>query len=166
MPEKVKSRWQQWADKNRDHVNAYWRNWSKTNRPRKNATQQKWRRKNLDKQKQYRDTYYEKHLRRVMLSSAKKRARQKKLPFSLTLDDVQIPTICPVLKIQIDLSPPGEKNDMLGKGRRYGPSLDRIVGSLGYVPGNVRVISWRANFIKTDATPEELRLVADFMAGG
>ena len=44
------------------------------------------------------------------------------------------------------------------------PSLDRINPKLGYVKGNVQVISWRANNIKRDATAEELRLVADFVA--
>jgi hypothetical protein len=39
------------------------------------------------------------------------------------------------------------------------PSLDRIDSSLGYVKGNVWVISWRANHIKTDATLDELRLL-------
>ncbi len=37
------------------------------------------------------------------------------------------------------------------------PSLDRIDSSLGYVKGNVWVISWRANHIKTDASLEELK---------
>ncbi len=40
------------------------------------------------------------------------------------------------------------------------PTLDRIVPELGYVRGNVRVISSRANQIKSDATPAELLQVA------
>jgi hypothetical protein len=43
------------------------------------------------------------------------------------------------------------------------PTLDRINNSCGYVPGNVAVISWRANRIKCDATPEELRRIADYV---
>lgn len=39
------------------------------------------------------------------------------------------------------------------------PSLDRIDSSLGYVEGNVWVISTRANRIKSDATLEELKLL-------
>ena len=39
------------------------------------------------------------------------------------------------------------------------PSLDRIDGAKGYVKGNVRVISHRANMLKNDATIEELELV-------
>ena len=39
------------------------------------------------------------------------------------------------------------------------PNLDRIFPKKGYVPGNVRVISQRANRIKSDATVEEMRAV-------
>ena len=40
-------------------------------------------------------------------------------------------------------------------------TVDRIDSSLGYVKGNVWVVSYRANAIKRDATPEELRRIAD-----
>ena len=43
------------------------------------------------------------------------------------------------------------------------PTLDRIVPSLGYVPGNVVVISHKANSIKSNATAAEIRAVADWL---
>jgi hypothetical protein len=43
------------------------------------------------------------------------------------------------------------------------PSLDRIDPSFGYVPGNIAVISKRANTIKTNATTDEVRRVAEWM---
>jgi hypothetical protein len=43
-----------------------------------------------------------------------------------------------------------------------GASLDRIDRSKGYVPGNVRVISLRANLLRKDITHRELRALADF----
>lgn len=43
------------------------------------------------------------------------------------------------------------------------PSLDRIVPALGYAPGNIHWISYRANAIKSNATPDELHKVADYM---
>lgn len=39
------------------------------------------------------------------------------------------------------------------------PSIDRVDTSKGYTPENCRVISWRANRLKSDATPEELVLL-------
>lgn len=41
------------------------------------------------------------------------------------------------------------------KSRRYSRSLDRIIPELGYVPGNVQVISQLANAMKWDSTREE-----------
>jgi hypothetical protein len=61
--------------------------------------------------------------------------------------------VCPVLGIAINAN----------HGRQGyfpdSPSLDRIVPSRGYTKGNVRVISQRANQLKSDATLAELRLV-------
>jgi len=87
-----------------------------------------------------------------MLYSARKRSKTKNLDFNIELSDIQIPEFCPVLNIRLV---PGRQ---LGAGNRSDdtPSLDRIVPSLGYTKGNVRVISWRANRLKSDATPEEL----------
>ena len=42
------------------------------------------------------------------------------------------------------------------------PSLDRLIPKLGYVKGNIVIVSTRANTIKRDATPEELMKIAKF----
>ena len=86
-----------------------------------------------------------------MLSSAHTRARKRGIPFTITADDISIPSHCPVLGLPLEQ----------GAGDRA-PSLDRIKPSLGYVPGNVIVISSRANRIKNDATPLELYAIAEF----
>ena len=75
--------------------------------------------------------------------------------FDIDESDVVIPLWCPVLGIRIVLD--------VGKGRSDNtPSLDRIDNQLGYVKGNVEVISWRANRLKSDATPDELRRLAKY----
>lgn len=83
----------------------------------------------------------------------KKRARKTGTEFSLELNDIPfIPEYCPVLGIKIianNLAGPIDSS----------PSLDRINPKLGYIKGNVRIISNRANRIKSDATLEELKLV-------
>jgi hypothetical protein len=43
------------------------------------------------------------------------------------------------------------------------PSLDRIIPSLGYVKGNVVVISVKANAIKSNATLQEIEMVANWL---
>lgn len=45
------------------------------------------------------------------------------------------------------------------------PTIDRIINDLGYVKGNVIVISWRANRIKSDATLAELKAIVAFYEG-
>lgn len=89
-----------------------------------------------------------------MWEQAKRRAKRDGLPFSLALDDVpEVPVSCPVLGIPLV---PNKKAGPIDTS----PSLDRICPSLGYVAGNVRVISFRANRLRSDATAEELRAIA------
>lgn len=42
------------------------------------------------------------------------------------------------------------------------PTLDRLDNTKGYVRGNVIVVSYRANRLKSDATIYELRRLAEF----
>jgi hypothetical protein len=46
------------------------------------------------------------------------------------------------------------------------PTLDRWDNAKGYVPGNVFVISWRANRIKWDCSLVELEAVAKYARYG
>lgn len=85
-------------------------------------------------------------------SKARTRARKSGLPFDITPEDVIIPKLCPILKQPL----------VVLSGGPYSPSLDRIKPKLGYVRGNVCVISHRANSIKRDATKEEILLMAQW----
>lgn len=78
-------------------------------------------------------------------SSAKKRGSE----CTITMDDISVPDRCPVLGIPLVYAD-GPRNDAT-------PSIDRIDPAKGYIPGNVHVVSWRANKIKQDATLTELR---------
>lgn len=85
-----------------------------------------------------------------------------KIPKSVRLElleSIELPKECPML---------GQELNYLGTGEQatrseYSPSLDRIDSTQGYVKGNLQVISWRANRIKNDATPEELDKIATYM---
>lgn len=89
----------------------------------------------------------------VTLNSARTRARKNGIPFSLGKSDLPpIPEVCPVLGIALTVWGSETRNES--------PSLDRIVPSRGYIPGNVRWISTRANILRRDASASELALVA------
>lgn len=77
-----------------------------------------------------------------LFNAAKTRATAKGREFNLELTDIRIPELCPVFHTAM-----------------VSPSLDRIDSSKGYVKGNVRVISKRANQLKNNATVEEMEMV-------
>lgn len=88
--------------------------------------------------------------------SLKKRAKLKGFEFDLELSDIpQIPKVCPVLGIPII------SNDGISAPTDNSPSVDRIDSTKGYIKGNIRIISNRANRIKSDATIDELRMVLE-----
>lgn len=92
---------------------------------------------------------------------AKKRADASngKIPFRLALSDIPvIPAICPVLGIPL-IPSKGQHSST-----HNSPSLDRIFPALGYVSGNIRVISLRANRLKNNGTAAELMMVAQDVA--
>lgn len=97
-------------------------------------------------------------LKKQMVLRCKARAAKRGIPFGLSYTDFDIPERCPILGVNLSV---GDKQG----GSPFSPSLDRIIPSLGYVRGNVMVISKRANTIKSDATAEELLAVAKFIAG-
>jgi hypothetical protein len=94
-----------------------------------------------------------------MFKAAKFRAKLKGVPFNLEPSDVIIPTHCPILGIPII----PKTGHGIGSVRGDSPTLDRIIGQLGYVKGNVMVISFRANAIKSNATPSEMAKILDYM---
>lgn len=86
--------------------------------------------------------------------SAKNRAKMLSIAFDLTPDDIVIPTVCPVLGF------PLEKGIFKrGKNREFCPSIDRIDSTKGYVKGNVRVISYRANRWKSNMTLDDMQKI-------
>lgn len=90
--------------------------------------------------------------RKTMLRMAKHRARISGMECTITLEDIVIPELCPLLGIPIFVN-----------SKKHGfnsPSLDRILNTYGYVTGNVLVVSHRANGLKRDAQSSELLTLA------
>lgn len=106
-----------------------------------------------------RDRYYndpDRHVKRL-LGYARNRAKAKGLDFSLTKADIVIPELCPILGKPLEFGTDGP----IG----MSPSLDRVDSSKGYITGNVRVISHRANSLKSNSTIDEVRALLNYMEG-
>jgi len=85
---------------------------------------------------------------------ARTRSRQKNIEFTIVKEDIIIPEVCPILEIP------------LAKGDGYLPnamSLDRVDNNKGYVPGNVRVISRKANLMKSSLTLDVLEKLIKYI---
>ncbi len=91
-------------------------------------------------------------------AAAKKRAKEKGLPFDILVEDIVVPDRCPVFGV------PLTKQEI--KAGPFSPSLDRIIPFLGYTKDNVQVISKKANAMKLDASPDELRQFAYWVLRG
>ena len=75
--------------------------------------------------------------------------------WELSFGDIEWPTHCPILGIELDYFAEGRQENS--------PSFDQIDSGKGYVQGNVQILSWRANRIKNDGTAEEHRKIADYL---
>lgn len=100
----------------------------------------------------YERKHYAANPQRYMLKNATMRAKQLGLVCTITEKDITIPVFCPLLNLELKRG--------VGKQHAASPSIDRIKPELGYVPGNVWVISHRANELKRDATVQELQMLA------
>tara|TARA_B110000858_G_scaffold125926_1_gene143476 strand:+ start:1535 stop:1777 length:243 start_codon:yes stop_codon:yes gene_type:complete len=72
--------------------------------------------------------------------------------FNLTIDDIKIPTVCPIFETPIVYG----DTDLCA-------SIDRIDNSKGYIKGNIQIISNRANRIKNNASLQELKEIIKHM---
>ena len=101
-----------------------------------------------ESRKDYQKTWRRNNRAYKMWDNAKQRAKRQVLPFTITVEDIVIPETCPIFGTPLIWSET-PTNDM--------PTLERIIPALGYVPGNIAVISFRANRIKNDASLAELK---------
>lgn len=120
------------------------------------AARKRYLAKHPGKDAKYQRTMKEKDPRISLLNSARERARRFNLPINLTREDIVIPEFCPIFPNLI-------LERMSGFGRDNSPTLDRVIPRLGYIKGNVEVISFKANRLKSNATADELFAVAAYL---
>lgn len=126
--------------------------------------------KHKDKNLEYKKEYYLEHQEhyiqlarddrknnpeKYLWKAAKKRAKEKSLPFNIAVEDIVIPDNCPVFGF------PLEAGSMLE--RWNSPSLDKIIPELGYVKDNIKVISFKANTLKRDGHIEDFEKIISYI---
>lgn len=98
-------------------------------------------------------------IKRRLVKGARQRAKRAGVPCTVEVEDIDLPTHCPVLGRAL------RSFEGCGKGpRNDSPTLDKIVPALGYVPGNILVVSQKANRLKNQLSPTQLALFARFYA--
>lgn len=93
----------------------------------------------------------------LRLSKKKSEAVRRGIEFAITWEDVDWPTHCPIFGTELNYFSDSSCDRLLA------PSIDRIDPKKGYVPGNVAVISYRANRIKNDGSAEDHRKIAEYI---
>lgn len=115
----------------------------------------KYRERNKERFNNYKKEEYIRKRANHILYGARERSKLFNLEFNLTIDDIVIPSICPILGIPIRI--------VSGEGRTWdGPSIDRIDNEKGYVKGNIIIVSDEANVMKSDSTQRERELICEF----
>ena len=126
---------------NPEKTKAATKKWRLANKLRFNETRRIWRSKNIVK---------------ALFLEARGRAKARGVEFTILLTDIPpIGTHCPLLGHPF---PPSKVRKTA-----FSPSLDRRDPMLGYIPGNVWIVGYRANLIKNDGTAEEHEMIAKAM---
>lgn len=92
---------------------------------------------------------------RYLWTLARNRAKKNNLEFSIDINDIVIPEVCPVFGFELKRN---EKSI-----QQNSATLDRIDNSKGYVKGNIQVISYLANTMKNQATDNQLIMFCEWI---
>lgn len=120
-----------------------------------------------EKYKEYHRAYYLANKQKILankkkdkisgiLRHSKKRAEERGIEHSITREHLQeiLTEVCPVF---------GSKFSSEGRITDESMTLDRIDNSVGYVPGNVMFLSYKANRMKSNASKDDLIAFARYV---
>lgn len=155
-----------WREKNRERELERHRNRVYTEEERRYRRQKgrEYHAENRERLVKYSRDYYEKHKdrlnvmtkERMLYKNARSRSRIKNVPFNIEESDIVIPKTCPVFP-WIELCATNTSSE------DNSPSVDRVIPELGYVKGNIQIISRRANTIKSMGSAEEHERIAEWL---
>lgn len=170
----------QWYQDHKEHAKLAARQYRLSNPEKASESQLHWREKNKERLAAYNKDYQERNKERVAQTAREKRllffaespktawlyytfqaargrAKKTDLPYDQDPSGLVLPDVCPVLGISLKYS------ERRGAPAADSPSLDRVIPQRGYVISNLRVISWRANVLKRDASIDEIRRVLAYV---
>ena len=151
---------------NKEKIVEYNKKYRQNNKEKKVEYDKKYRQDNKEKIAKYRQDnkekiveslkkYRQNNKEKLIVRWAKTRANKNNVPFDIDEDYIKKiwpkHNICPIFKIKF------ERGNL-----DQSPSLDRIIPKLGYVKGNVQIMSHKANRIKNNATFEELIIIGKY----
>lgn len=127
------------------------------NRKKQNARRRELYQLNGNTRKQHNVTYGQNNKEKYIHTQLRNRANRRGIEFNLDVEDIILPTHCPVLGCELVLG--------LGSGKRspYSYSVDRIDPTKGYTKGNIQIMSVKANLMKNNASVEELQQFASWV---
>lgn len=131
--------------------------WRENNPEKTKEITKKFYQNNKEREKLRTATFKIEHPKEYLLIRAKSNAKRQCYEFNITLEDIIIPEFCPILGIELYFIP--------GKRTEHSPSLDRVDNNKGYIKGNVRVISNKANCMKRDLTRDMALKIIDYIDG-
>lgn len=94
----------------------------------------------------------------TVLPNIRFRAKKNGLECTITSADLIVPDVCPVFGTPFEFA-----TDNLTRSNPNTPSVDRVDNTKGYVPENIRIISLRANQLKSNASIEEIECILAYM---
>jgi len=84
-------------------------------------------------------------------------AKRRRLEHTICPSDIPTPVFCPLIGIRLDY----RRTKGQGKVKHNAATVDRIDNTRGYIPGNIQVLSSRANRVKSDFTLPQLKRLAE-----
>ena len=156
--EKIKEQRKKYKEENKEKIKEWNKKYYQENKERINERCKKYNKENKEKLNAQRKKYREEDRGRHMAQQIRYRANEKNLPYDLDADYLKSiwpeDNKCPALGLEF--SKPGEGL------KETSSSLDRLVPELGYVKGNVAIVSMLANQIMSNATPDQVIAVGYF----
>lgn len=139
--------------KNKEALNEKARKYWHENKEQRTAYDKEYRNKFPDKRPQACKRWRNSRPEQIILYNARRSAKIRNQECTLTLEDIIIPKNCPICNVLLTIQ---TKN-------KDSASIDRIDNSKSYIPGNIGIICWGCNKLKSNASLEHLQAIVRYM---